>query len=84
MFLGVLLQNLCLFRMVEAFNGSTVSEVIQSIVHVPGTAPKLVMPRKIQDNKKVLYRVSVRLLCCCCPSLVVVGRCGVRWAQTSF
>jgi hypothetical protein len=47
--------------MVEAFNGSTVLEVMQSIVHTAGLPPKLVMPRKIQDNKKVLYRVSATI-----------------------
>jgi hypothetical protein len=53
------LQNLCLFRVVEAFNGSTVMDIMQSIVSAVGIPAKLVMPRKIQDNKKVLYRVSV-------------------------
>jgi hypothetical protein len=53
-----LLQNLCLFRVVEAFNGSTVMDIMQSIVSAVGIPAKLVMPRKIQDNKKVLYRVS--------------------------
>lgn len=52
-----LLQNLCLFRVVEAFNGSTVMDIMQSIVSAVGLPAKLVMPRKIQDNKKVLYRV---------------------------
>lgn len=54
-----MLQNLCLFRLVEAFNGSTVTDVMQSIIVTPSVPPKLVMPRIIQDNKKVLYRVSV-------------------------
>jgi hypothetical protein len=48
---------------VEAFNGSTVLDVMQSIVATAGLPPKLVMPRKIQDNKKVLYRVSA-VPCC--------------------
>jgi hypothetical protein len=43
---------------VEAFNGSTVMDIMQSIVSAVGIPAKLVMPRKIQDNKKVLYRVS--------------------------
>lgn len=75
-----MVQNLCLFRLVEAFNGSTVTDVMQSIVVTPGVPPKLVMPRKIQDNKKVLYRVSVLQLwptgyqlimtvLCCMPSI---------------
>lgn len=52
-----MLQNLCLFRMVEVFHGSTLNELMSSIVAIGSQPPKLVIPRKIQDNKKVLYRV---------------------------
>jgi hypothetical protein len=48
-------QNICVFRIIEAFQGSSMSDVLGSIV--PGPQPKVVLPRVIQ-GRKVLYRVS--------------------------
>lgn len=75
---ATVLQNLCLFRIVEAFNGSTVSDVMLSIVATAGLPPKLVMPRVIQDNKKVLYRVSAAACHAAphCLFVCVLGGCS--------
>lgn len=73
-----MLQNLCLFRMVEVFHGSTLNELMSSIVATGAQPPKLVIPRKIQDNKKVLYRVR-RAATAAAASGMSQGNRGHAW-----